>query len=226
MSRPTKHAPERGNAKTRLLEAARDIIREKGFAATSVDHLCKAADVTKGAFFHHFGSKEALGVAAAEFWAETTSAFFAAAPYHEPGDPLARVLAYVAFRKAIIAGSLKEFTCLVGTMAQELYESAPDIRDACGRSIFGHTATLEADIEMARKDRGISADWTAESLARHTQAVLQGGFVLAKAGNDPALARESLDHLERYIRHLFNVMEDDAYEQIDPYRMRLRADTP
>lgn len=224
MSRPTKHAPERGNARIRLLEAARDIIREKGFSATSVDDLCRAADVTKGAFFHHFGSKEALGVAAAEFWAATTSAFFAAAPYHEPGDPLARVLAYVAFRKAIIAGALKEFTCLVGTMAQETYETAPDIRDACGRSIFGHTVTLEGDIEMARQQRGISADWTADSLARHTQAVLQGGFVLAKAGNDPALARESLDHLERYIRHLFNVTEDDAYEQIDPYRMRLRAD--
>lgn len=225
MSRPTKHSPERGNARLRLLEAARDIIREKGFAATSVDDLCKAAAVTKGAFFHHFGSKEALGVAAAEFWAETTSTFFAGAPYHEPGDALARVLAYVAFRKAIIAGDLKEFTCLVGTMAQEVFETAPDIRDACGRSIFGHTATLEDDIERARQERGITADWSAASLARHTQAVLQGGFVLAKAGNDPDLARESLDHLERYIRHLFNVTED-SNEQNDPYRMRLRADAP
>ena len=212
MSRPTKQSPERGSARIRLLEAARDIIREKGFAATSVDDLCKAAGVTKGAFFYQFESKDALGVAAADFWVETTSAFFAAAPYHKPDDPLARVLAYVAFRKGIIAGELKGFTCLVGTMAQEVYASAPNIRDACGRSIFGHTATLVEDIEMARRQRGISADWTAESLARHTQAVLQGGFVLAKAGNDPALARESLDHLERYIRHLFNVTEDDAYD--------------
>ncbi|WLR95232.1 TetR/AcrR family transcriptional regulator [Shinella zoogloeoides] len=226
MSRPTKHSPERGSARIRLLEAARDIVREKGFAATSVDDLCKAADVTKGAFFHHFGSKDALGVAAAEFWAETTSAFFAGAPYHAPDDPLERVLAYVAFRKAIIAGDLKDFTCLVGTMAQEVYDSAPDIRDACGRSIFGHTATLEEDIELARRERGITAGWTAESLARHTQAVLQGGFILAKAGNDPALARESLDHLERYIRHLFNVMEDDGNEQNDPHRMRVRQDAP
>jgi TetR/AcrR family transcriptional regulator, transcriptional repressor for nem operon len=227
MSRPTKQSPERGNARTRLLEAARDIIREKGFAATSVDDLCRAADVTKGAFFHHFASKDVLGVAAADFWAETTSAYFAAAPYHRPSDPLSRVLAYVAFRKTIIAGELKDFTCLVGTMAQEVFASAPDIREACGRSMFGHTATLEADIEMARQERGITtAGWTAESLARHTQAVLQGGFVLAKAANDPALARESLDHLERYIRQLFNVTEDDAHEQDNPHQLRLRADTP
>lgn len=208
MPRPTKNAPERGNARNRLLEAARDIIRAKGFAATSVDDLCRMADVTKGAFFHHFGSKEALGVAAADFWAETTSAFFASAPYHAPADPLDRVLAYVAFRKAIVEGEIAEFTCLVGTMAQETYASAPDIRDACARSIFGHAATLEADIEAAREMRGIKADWTAESLARHTQAVLQGAFVLAKAANDPALARESLDHLDRYIRHLFHIAEE------------------
>ncbi|MBY5867170.1 TetR/AcrR family transcriptional regulator [Rhizobium leguminosarum] len=208
MSRPTKHTPERGDARTRLLEAARDIIRAKGFAAASVDDLCKAAAVTKGAFFHSFGSKEALGVAAAEFWATTTSDFFAAAPYHHPLDALDRVFAYVAFRKAIITDDVAESSCLVGTMVQETYMTFPRIRDACGTSIFGHASTLEADIELARSERGIMDDWTAESLARYTQTVIQGGFVLAKAGNDAELARESLAHLERYIRLLFRVAED------------------
>lgn len=210
MSRPTRQSPERGDARTRLLESAQDLIRAQGFAATSVDDLCKAAAVTKGAFFHHFASKEALGVAAAGFWAERTSDFFAAAPYHEPARALDRVLAYVAFRKAIITGEMAEFSCLAGTMAQEVHASSPDIRNACGRSIFGHTATLEADIETARRDHGITADWTARSLAHHTQAVIQGGFILAKAGNDPELARESLDHLGRYIRGLFHLAEDDG----------------
>jgi TetR/AcrR family transcriptional repressor of nem operon len=187
----------------RLLEAARDTIRAKGFAATSVDDLCRAAAVTKGSFFHHFKSKEALGVAAAEYWTETTSALFARAPYHEPSDPLERVLAYVEFRKSILEGELPEFTCLAGTMVQEVYDSAPAIRDACASSIFGHAATLEADIAAAMESRAINGDWTAQSLARHTQAVLQGAFVLAKAAGDPAPARESLDHLARYLRLLF-----------------------
>jgi TetR/AcrR family transcriptional regulator, transcriptional repressor for nem operon len=203
MPRPTKHHPERGDSRTRLLDAARDVIRAKGFAATTVADLCAAAGVTKGALFHQFKSKEALGVEAAKYWAETTSAFFLGAPYHAPGDALDRILAYVAFRKAIIAGDLAQFTCLVGTMAQEVYSDWPAIRDACGASIFGHAATLEADITTAMKERGHSGDWTAESLARHTQTVIQGAFVLAKAGNNSALAKESLDHLDRYIRLLF-----------------------
>jgi len=203
MSRPTKQNPERGNARTRLLEAARDLIRSKGFAGCSVEDLCQAAGVTKGAFFHQFASKEGLGVAAAEFWAETTQAFFAAAPFHAQTDPLDRVLAYIDFRREIIAGEIAEFTCLVGTMAQEVYGSSPAIRDACAASIFGHAKTLEDDIAAAMDARGIEHDWTAASLARHIQAVIQGAFVLVKAANDPAIARESLDHLKRYIGQLF-----------------------
>lgn len=206
--RPTKKSPNRGDARIRLLEAARDIIRAKGFAATSVDDLCKSAEVTKGAFFHHFTSKEDLGVAAAEFWAETTSSFFANAPYHQPFAPLDRVLAYIAFRKAIIQGDLAEFTCLAGTMIQEVHESSDPIREACGRAILGHADTLVADIEAARREHGIVGDWTAKSLAQHTQTVLQGAFILAKAGNDSDIARESLDHLDRYVRYLFNLTED------------------
>ncbi len=205
MPRPTKHNPERGDARTRLLEAARDVIRQKGFTATTVDDLCKFAGVTKGAYFHHFASKEALGVAAAEFWTETTSALFADAPYHASDDPLERVFAYVEFRKAIIEGGLADFTCLVGTMTQETFQSYPAIRDACAASMLGHAATLEPDIEAAMHAYGISSDeWNAQSLARHTQAVLQGAFILAKATGDLEIARDSVDHLKRYIELLFD----------------------
>jgi TetR/AcrR family transcriptional regulator, transcriptional repressor for nem operon len=204
MPRPTKHEPERGDARSRLLDAARDVIRARGFAATTVDDLCRAAGVTKGAFFHHFESKEALGVAAASHWAETTTAFFANAPYHRHDDPLARLLGYVEFRKSIIEGDLAAFTCLVGTMTQEVYGSHPAIRDACAASIFGHAATLEPDIAAALEARRMVADWTPASLARHTQAVLQGAFILAKATGDRTVALECVEHLKRYLTLLFS----------------------
>jgi TetR/AcrR family transcriptional repressor of nem operon len=213
VSRPTKRQPERGSARLRLLEAARDLIREKGFMATSVDDLCAGAQVTKGAFFHHFESKEALGVAAAEYWQETTSALFAAAPYHAPADPFERILAYIAFRRALVTDSVALSSCLVGTMAQEVHATVPAIREACAASIFGHAETLEADFDAVIRQRGTQGV-TAASLARHTQTVIQGAFVLAKAANNPDLAREGLDHFERYVRLLFQPRQrepkDDA----------------
>ncbi len=191
-------------AKEKLLNAALSLIREKGFSAMTVDDLCARAGVTKGAFFHYFKSKDELGVAAADHWSAVTGALFARAPYHDHDDPLDRVLAYIEFRRQLLRGEIPEFTCVVGTMVQETYGQHPEIREACGASIFGHAGTLVDDIAKAMTDRGVAAGWTAESLAAHTQAVLQGAFVLAKAKNDVGVAIESVDHLRRYVELLFS----------------------
>ena len=197
------HESPKAGARQRLLEAALSLIREKGYSSTSVDELCAEAGVTKGAFFHHFKSKDALGIAAANHWSAITGDFFETAPYHKLSDPLDRVLGYLDFRKAILKGDIAEFTCLVGTMVQEIYGTNPDIREACEASISGHAAKVEADIAQAMKRYRIRARWTAESLALHTQAVLQGAFILAKAKGSAAFATASIDHLHRYIEFLF-----------------------
>jgi TetR/AcrR family transcriptional repressor of nem operon len=197
------HGKRRSDARTALLDAALRLVREKGFAGTSVDELCAAAGVTKGAFFHHFKTKEALGVAAADHWSQVTGQLFAQAPYHHHADPLDRVLGYLNFREQLIAGAPAEFTCLVGTMTQEIYLTSSAIREASFASIAGHASTLEADISATIARYGAPAGITAESLALHTQAVLQGAFILAKGKDDPALARDSIDHLRRYLTLLF-----------------------
>jgi TetR/AcrR family transcriptional regulator, transcriptional repressor for nem operon len=191
------------SARQKLLDAALSVIRTKGYAATTIDELCVGAGVAKGSFFHHFKNKEALGVAAAEYWSDMTGALFAVAPYHRHADPLDRVLGYIDFRKAILRGKVPEFTCVVGTMVQEVYETSPEIRDACDASISGHAAKVEADIAEAMKLHGVRADWTARSLALHTQAVLQGAFILAKAKHNADIAAASVDHLRRYVELLF-----------------------
>ena len=201
--------PRAGTARDKILDAALTLVCTRGFSATTVDDLCATAGVTKGAFFHHFESKDALGVAAAEHWSKVTSGFFAQAPYHHHDDPLERVLAYIAFRRDILEGDLPEFTCLVGTMVQEVHQSSRTIATACDASISGHAATIAPDIAEAMRQRGIDPDgsttgWSAGSLALHTQAVLQGAFILAKAKGGPAIARESADHLARYVRLLFD----------------------
>ena len=196
-----------------LLDAAITLIRTQGFAATSVDELCRSAGVTKGAFFHYFPNKEALGEAAAEHWSATTGAFFATAAYHDLDDPADRVLAYIDLRRQLISGSPAQYSCYAGTLAQETFVSNPALRDACGASILGHAATLEADLTAAlgahRRD-GVDA----AGLSRYIQTVLQGAFVVSKAADDPQLAIDSIDHLHRYVQMLFATSEDDHTEGV------------
>ena len=76
----------------KLLDAARDVIRTKGYAGSTVDDICAAAGVTKGSFFHHFDSKEELGVAAIERFGAMAATLFGSAPYRSKSDPRDRVL--------------------------------------------------------------------------------------------------------------------------------------
>ncbi len=191
-------------SKTKLLEAALRVIREKGYQATRVEDVCEAAGLTKGSFFYHFKSKEALALAAAEYWNEVTREGFASAPYQALEDPLDRLLAYIDFRKSLLRGALPEFTCLAGTMVQEVYATHPLLREACEQSISGHVATLEPDIAAAVRKYKVHGNWTPQSLAFFTQAALQGAFVLAKARGGPEVAEMMVDHLRQYIELLFH----------------------
>lgn len=204
MGRPLKSSSQKP-AKEKLLEAAFQLIRSKGYSSTTVEEICELAGVTKGTFFHYFDKKESLAVEAAKHWSFVTGTFFNSAPFQKLTDPLDRILGYIDFRKKLLRGKIPEFTCLVGTMVQETYDSNPQIRKACKESIFVHAKIfLEQDIIAAKKLYAPDAKWSAKNLALHTQCVIQGAFILAKAGNSSEYAIDSIDHLKNYINFLFN----------------------
>src|SRR6516164_5524903 len=159
---PSMNEPD---ARTRLLDAAMQVIRAQGYAATTVDDICRATGLTKGAFFHHFKSKEDLALAAAAHFSATAERVFGEAPYRQLADPLDRLLGYIDFRSAILARPIPEFTCLLGTMVQEAYDSHPAIRRACDAYIGAHAADVAKDIAGAKALYAPEATWSTESLA-------------------------------------------------------------
>ena len=89
------------------------------------------------------------------------------------------------------------------TLAQFMIHGQPEWR------LFENT------IEAAIRERNMTPGWTAKSLALHTQAVLQGAFILAKATGGAEIAADSIDHLRRYIELLFGVGTEPAQPLTD-----------
>jgi TetR/AcrR family transcriptional regulator, transcriptional repressor for nem operon len=191
------------NTRNKLFGATISTIAEKGYAATAVDEICAKAGVTKGAFFHHYPSKQSLTVAAVNDWAEKCAAFYAAAAYHQFDDPLDRLLGFLDFRKDMLRAPMALVSCPVGTMIQEVFETHPDILRACEECISGQVTDVQSDIAAAIELYGVRFDWTAESLALHTHAVLQGIYILAKAKGSVRVAEQSINHLRSYVELLF-----------------------
>jgi TetR/AcrR family transcriptional repressor of nem operon len=189
--------------RARLLEAARDAIRAQGYAATTVDDICAAAGVSKGSFFHHFASKDELGIASVAAFSEMASGLFATAPFRARKDPRDRILGYIDFRMSLLEGDIVDYTCLLGTTVQEIHSTHPELRDACDRAISSHVEELMADLEAAKRKYAPRASWTSASVGYFMQSVLQGAFILAKAKQSPEVARECLQHLRRYLASLF-----------------------
>ena len=187
----------------RILDAAVRLILTKGYEAMSINDVCQATGLTKGAVFHYVSNKEALGNAAADRFADRATQLFTNAAYHETADPKDRLLAYVDQRQAMMRGGLADFTCLFGMIAQETYVTHPALSATCGDHIRNHAHTLEPDIAEAQADSHASLPHGPEGLALFMQAVIQGAFVISKAGGDPAIAAQCLDHLRQYLALLF-----------------------
>jgi TetR/AcrR family transcriptional repressor of nem operon len=190
-------------SKTKLLNAAMNVIRSKGYAGTTIDDICAVAGVTKGSFFHHFKSKDELALAGVEHFSSMADGLFATAPYNAAKDPLQRLLGYVDFRADILQGALPEYTCLLGTLVQETYDTHPTIRSACDAAMSAHVAMLTRDIALAKRRYAPNATWSVDSVGYFIQSVLQGSFIFAKAKQSPDMVHASLAHLRRYLETLF-----------------------
>ena len=86
---PTKTSAD--TTRARLVQAAHDLMLEKGYPSTSVDEICKQAGATKGSFYHHFQNRQALLVAALARWEEIVAADLVDGA--TISDPRARLLA-------------------------------------------------------------------------------------------------------------------------------------
>lgn len=56
------------DSKTKLLDATLKVVRTKGYAATRIDDVCAEAGLTKGNFFHHFSTGDALPAGRSSNW--------------------------------------------------------------------------------------------------------------------------------------------------------------
>jgi TetR/AcrR family transcriptional repressor of nem operon len=190
------------DTRARLLAAGCELMLTQGYAATSVDAVCEAAGVTKGAFFHHFASKAAFGEAALGHYWSSTQAMLAAAPFNAVEDPLERVHGYLDLFQALAHDPAVPKSCLFGNLSQEAAPTHSRLQDACGRGFAEWARQIAADLEEAQRRHG-AGDFDATGLAEHFIAVYEGSLVLAKAKGDGAVLAQNVEHFRRYLDLLF-----------------------
>jgi TetR/AcrR family transcriptional repressor of nem operon len=184
-------------AREDLLAAGIELFRRKGYVATTVDDICAHAGVTKGAFFHHFDSKEALAEACLMQWDTLAAARAQSAEYHSIDDPVKRLLACFDFYIDLFGDPKLVKSCLAGTVVQEISESNTVLRDAAQQCFLHAEQHFASLLEAAAQAKRKKLDATA--LARLWMATLQGSLILYKASQDDRVIARNLRQIREHI---------------------------
>lgn len=174
----------------KLVEAALGLMLRKGFNGTSVEDVCKEAGVTKGSFFHHFDSKEAIGTAAVAAWGEFGFALYAVA-WKKPAGPLEEI--HRLFD--IMAGFTRRpepCMCMVGMMSQEMCLENEAFRAACVKELDTWTGMMRSRLAAAKKQLKPKSGFDPAAVAWFLNSLWQGSMLVGKARQSPAMIRANL----------------------------------
>lgn len=191
------------SAREQILDAAHDLVFDRGFTGTTVDAILEVSGTSKGAFFHHFPTKGALGKALIERYAAMDAAVLEqhmATAEARTSDPAAQLLEFLrSFEEDVESGAITQPGCM---FASYLYERIPDEAES-DRVILAAIALWRARIldklQQAVTARPLAIPVDLETLADHVWAVFEGGFLLGRATGDRLRLRDQLRHLRAYL---------------------------
>lgn len=201
--------PKRGRdpaaTRQRVIDATVRLMLRQGFAATSVDQICGEAGLTKGSFFHHFASKEAVGKAAVEWWGRMGASMYAAAWDDVEADPLERVHRMLD----IMSGFTRRedggpCVCMVGMMSQEMAAMNPVMREACSVELRFWTDKVAALLAAAREKHVPANDFDPAAVSWFLNSLWQGSMLVGKTCESQAMIRANLQLARGFVDGLFN----------------------
>jgi TetR/AcrR family transcriptional regulator, transcriptional repressor for nem operon len=189
--------------RTRILDVTQQLVLENGFAATSVDEVIAAASTTKGGFFHHFPSKQALARALVERYVaadmEQLDSFFARAE-RLSRDPLQQLLLFVAMQEEDVD---EDPGCLYASFCYD-----PELLDDATRAMIADAVLAWRDRTRAKLEQVVECyppriPVDLDALADEGLTLFEGAQVLSRALREPQLLKGQLRHFRTYLELLF-----------------------
>ncbi|MEV0027173.1 TetR/AcrR family transcriptional regulator [Streptomyces atroolivaceus] len=159
----------------RLIESTRELLWERGYTGTSPKAIQQRAGAGQGSMYHHFAGKPDLALAAISRTVEEMRAA-AETQLSAPGTAVERITAYLRREREVLRG------CPVGRLTQDPDVMAdPTLRAPVEESFAWLCDRLAGILAEGRESGELDAALDARATAATVVAVVQGGYVLARA---------------------------------------------
>jgi TetR/AcrR family transcriptional repressor of nem operon len=188
--------------KRKLVDAGVNLMRVRGFNATSLDHICEEAGVTKGGLFHYFKNKDEIAKAAIAEFAREKVRIFENASFRKLADPLDRVFGRLDFFMQSVSAPVTK-GCLIGMLAQEMSFTNSELRKVCREAFSGIAQDFEKDLTEAKARHAPKAAFDPKKLASLYVTIIQGSIIMAKTEQDNGVMTENIEQFRQYVALLF-----------------------
>jgi AcrR family transcriptional regulator len=171
-----------------------------GFQAASLSTILTKAGLTKGALYHHFPDKAALGIAVVEEVVRRPLLDAYLDPLRSAtGDPLAALQDVLRRRADDFEERGVDLGCPLNNMAQEMSPLDERFREAVESVLDDWVAGFTEALHRARAAGSLRPDVDPRRVAAFLVASVEGSFGMAKNARSTALLRANLDVLADYL---------------------------
>lgn len=192
----------------RIMRTAQGLILDKGYAGTSLADIVGALGVTKGAFFHHFASKDDLARALIRRFTERDhSAFddYARRAEALSDDPVQQALLLVGLLEEALAQRERPVRgCLFAAYVYQQGQFEPEVREFLRATFDGWVRLFETRFDAALRARPPKVPVTARELGEMIVALFEGAIILGRVFEDPKAMARQVRQFRQYLKLLFD----------------------
>ena len=186
----------------KILQAAAAEIHRQGFQAASITHILASTGLTKGALYHHFPSKQALGLAVVDEVIHTGLEGRLLTPLREADDPLDTLLAYMDSRIRDMTDDAFELGCPLNNLVQEMSPVDDEFKTHLDHILQAWQAVIEQALIKGQAQNRIRQDVDCEAAALFIVSAWEGCWGMAKNRQSAQTFRTCMAQLRQFVLSL------------------------
>ena len=197
--------PRALETREKILQAAARLFALKGYHDTKLEEVLEAAQVTKGAFFHHFRDREDLGFAVLDWHMDQRRQMLDAIeqelPLDEEADPLQPVFRRLdAIQEMVRRREGCKGGCIIGNMSTALSDCHDGFRKRLAECFDEMAHEFLPHLEAAARQRRVTRRTNTGELARYIVTVIEGAIMQGRTFGDAKLLPRQLAYLKEHLK--------------------------
>ena len=193
----------RPDTRLRILLSAMELFSEKGFGSTSISDILSRSQANSGSLYHYFPGKQDVLVGVLELYRDGIHQMLLEPAWRGVEDPIDRIFALLDRYRAALLESECVYGCPIGSLALELHEPDPVVRELLAQNFAGWTRAIGGCLREGAER--LPPNTNIQALAEFILTTMEGGVMQARTHREIAYFDRSISQLRHHMALLAEV---------------------